>query len=89
MTNESKCIPLNTVKVNTLSGQLSPLEALALICGSDQLSVEKLRSAPGTRGNFESGCAWVPGPALFADSLDKGLGEERGAQADFFSVWYA
>lgn len=42
MTNESKCIPLNMVKVNTLSGQLSPLEALALICDSDQLGVEKL-----------------------------------------------
>lgn len=84
MSNESKCIPPNTVKVNTFSGQLSPLEALALVSNSAQLSVEKLRSASGTRGNFESGRAWVP----VADGLDKGLGEERDVQADLFSVLY-
>lgn len=86
--SESKRITLNTVKVSSQPGQFPPLEAWAPIRGSAQLSVEKPWSAPCTRGNFESGLAWVPGLVPVIDSLDKGLGEERDAQADLYSVLY-
>lgn len=54
--------PTEYSQIQYPSGQLSPLEALALTCGSAQLTVEKPWSAAGTPEIFQSGMPVSQGP---------------------------